>query len=138
MDILEFNYEWRCIHVIIDWSVIILYDFNKNLGSKKTLSLITFFSAICNFQIFFKFYVVVLTLLSLDWPEHVDVYSLPFCDFCIIRFPSFHYSQSFLLFPLHVFRSKLPLPFYAYQAILNGIMAPNALLSQALQKWPHH
>lgn len=35
MDILEFNYEWRCIHVIIDWSVIILYDFNKDLGSKK-------------------------------------------------------------------------------------------------------
>ena len=29
MDILEFNY------VIIDWSLISLYDFNKDLGSKK-------------------------------------------------------------------------------------------------------
>ena len=39
------------VDVIIDWSVIILYDFNKDLGSKKNpLALLIFFLLFVTFS----------------------------------------------------------------------------------------
>ena len=167
MNILEFNYEWRCILVTIDWAVIILYDFNKDLGSKKTLSLITFFSAICNFQLFFKFYVVVLTFLFLDWPEHVDVYAIgvvncvtgigevggrasnaslwirlgypsPLLRFLHHTVPFFSLLPVFSPFSITRFSLQTPPSILRLSGYFESIMAPEVLLSQALQKWPHH
>ena len=68
VDILEFNYEWRCIHVIIDWSVIILYDFNKDLGSKKKLlALLHFFLLFVTFNFSLNsMWLYLLYFLSID------------------------------------------------------------------------